>query len=109
MKYKLHSKVIFTTKVNPYSMDSRHVFYKIEPSELNWFKRTFCNPWRRMFRAYKSFPGFNDLFDVNTFSKDIVPLKTFGDVSNYLTSQIDIEKRIREQSVLEWLNSTERI
>ena len=108
MKYNLSNKVIFTTKVNPYSADSRYVFYKIEPSELNWFKRTFCNPWREMLRAYKFFPGFTGMFDVNTFSKDIVPLKTFGDVNNYLASQIDIEKRIHEKSDLEWINAKER-
>ena len=107
MKYNLSNKVIFKTKVNPYSVDGRYVLYKIEPSELNWFKRTFCNPWREMFRAYYNFPGFCNLFDVNQFSKYIAPLKTFGDVSDYLASQIDIEKRIREELDLKWLNAKE--
>ena len=97
MKYNLNNKVIFTTRKTDCDSEFRRVFYKIEPSELSWFKRTFCNPWRIMFRAYKTFAGRSDLFDVETYKNEVRCLSTFGDVCNYLTRQLYLEKKKEQE------------
>ena len=99
MKYNLSNKVIFKTKPLTIKSEYRHVYYKIEPSELPWFKRTFCNPWRLMFHSYRCYVGTNELFSSDDYREEIKPLKTFGEVSNYLQSQLDIvqEKEFNEE------------
>lgn len=32
----------------------RYLLYRIEPSELSWWKRTFKNPWRHAFTAHST-------------------------------------------------------
>jgi len=37
----------------------RHLLYRIEPSELSWWKRLFKNPWRYAFKAYNYVSRFD--------------------------------------------------
>jgi len=32
--------------------EKRYLLYRIDPSELSWWKRIFKNPWRYVFKAY---------------------------------------------------------
>lgn len=41
--------------------DKRYLLFRIDPSELSWWKRTFRNPWRYAFRSYE----FVGSFDTN--------------------------------------------
>lgn len=34
--------------------EKRYLLYRIEPSELSWWKRTFKNQWRYVFKAYNT-------------------------------------------------------
>ena len=102
MKYRFDNKVIFTTRKLDCASDFKRVLYKIEPSELSWFKRTFCNPWRTMFHAYKSFPGHSELFDAETYKNDVRCLSTFGDVCDYLNRQLYLEKKREIEQEQEW-------
>ena len=48
MKIQYKSKPLLSKSEN------RYLLYRIEPSELSWWKRTFKNPWRYAFKAYKT-------------------------------------------------------
>ena len=32
--------------------EKRYLLYRIEPSELSWWNRTFKNPWRNVYESY---------------------------------------------------------
>ena len=34
--------------------ENRYLLYRIDPSELSWWKRTFKNPWRYAYTAYNN-------------------------------------------------------
>lgn len=103
MKYNLNNKVIFKISKLGFDSDFRLVYYKIEPSELSWFKRTFCNPWRTMFHAYKYYySGHSDLFDAETYKNEVRCLSTFGEVCDYLNRQLCLEKKREVEQEQEW-------
>lgn len=45
-------KVQYKSKPLEVKSEKRYLLYRIEPSELSWWKRTFKNPWRYAFKAY---------------------------------------------------------
>lgn len=102
MKYNLNNKVIFKTRKIDGASYFRRVLYKIEPSELSWFKRTFCNPWRIMIHAYKSSPGHSNFFDAETYKNEVRCLSTFGEVCDYLNRQLYLEKKREVEQEQEW-------
>lgn len=78
---------------------SRYFYYRIKPSELPFWKRWFFNPWRQMFHAFSSIDGYNYLYDPKQFRNELLPLKTFGDVCNYLSKQRAIIQERHNQRV----------
>ena len=40
--------------------ENRYLLYRIEPSELSWWKRTFKNPWRYVYTAYRTVCRIDD-------------------------------------------------
>ena len=52
LQYKSESLVIKTAK--------RRLLYRIDPSELSWWKRTFKNPWRYVYTAYRHVSYLDD-------------------------------------------------
>ena len=77
-------KVEFKTK-KAFS-NCREVYYRIAPSELKWWERLF-NPWRQMYRALKFVGGICEVFELKNYHDLVFPLKTYGDVVNFLAEQ----------------------
>lgn len=48
--------------------EKRYLLYRIEPSELSWWKRTFKNPWKYVYTSYHVvFRTDNDVNDCLCF------------------------------------------
>jgi len=45
-------KLQYKSKPLEIKSDKRYLLYRIDPSELSWWQRTFKNPWRYAFTAY---------------------------------------------------------
>ena len=84
MEYRTDLKIEYGTEK---CGNSRYVYYRIKPSELPFWKRWFFNPWRQMFHAFNRIDGYNHLYDAHQFHNELLPLKTFGDVCNYLSKE----------------------
>ena len=84
-------KVEFKTEKIPSSAgNTRRIFYRIKPSELSWWKRKYCNPWTRMYRALKFVGGTVNIFEFQDYHDLIFPLKTYGEVIDFLAEQKNI-------------------
>ena len=64
--------------------DHRYFYYRIKPSELPLWKRWFCNPWRKVFSSFSYMSGYKYAFNPQEFKDELKPLKTFGDMCDYL-------------------------
>ena len=88
MKYPNKAKVIFSIRKSSYGDNKyREIFYKIKPSELSIFKRIFCNPWRRLYHSFRDFEDISFLYTPKQYDAEIKYLKTYGDISHYLSMQ----------------------
>lgn len=45
-------KLQYKSKPLEIKSEKRYLCYRIDPSELSWWKRTFKNPWKYAFKAY---------------------------------------------------------
>ena len=85
MKYRDDMKIQFSTDDGRVE---RFVFYRIDPSELNFFNRVFRNPWRQIYRAaYYGLAGTAWSFESVAFKRDIMPCNTLGKIKDYLKRQ----------------------
>lgn len=88
MKYDVNFKIQIKTEPLSYLNKHRYIKYRIVPSELPWWKRnSLFNPWRELIRGLSYTGGTSDLFDLEDYRMLIFPLKTFGDVCEYLKEQ----------------------
>lgn len=101
MKYNINYKVEFKTKKTYYGSSIRNIYYRIVPSELPFWKRIFFNPWTEIYKAYYSIGGFKDGFSCEEYYKEIFPLKTFGDVCDYLKKQHEISQKNEIKCLIE--------
>lgn len=62
----------------------RFYYYRIKPSELPLWRRWFHNPWRRVFHSYESIDGYKFSYTPKEYAYELLPLKTFGDMCEYL-------------------------
>ena len=83
MKYRTDLKIEYCHEKCSGS-GSRYFYYRIKPSELPLWKRWFFNPWRRIYHAFSYMDGYNYLFNPREFRDELLPLKTFGDMCDYL-------------------------
>ena len=84
-------------KSQPLSINSekRYLLYRIDPSELSWWKRTFKNPWRYAYAAYNIvIRADNDVNDCLCFLFSSREAKEF--VSKYDTYEKLIDFLIAE-------------
>ena len=103
MKYNINSKVIFKTeKISSLGEEYRYVYYKIDPNELSYIKRTLFNPWRKMVHSYIFSEGLSGLFSPDDYLNMKERLKTFGDVCQYLQRQIDNSNDIHNKLKEKW-------
>ena len=47
-------KIQYKSKPLEVKSEKRYLCYRIDPSELSWWQRTFKNPWRYAFTAYNT-------------------------------------------------------
>lgn len=98
MEYRTDLKIEYCYE-NCLAGPGRYFYYRIKPSELPFWKRWFFNPWRQMFHAYKWLGGYNYLYKPIDYQNELLPLKTFGDVCNYLSKQRAIIEERHNQRV----------
>lgn len=98
--YNKNWKVEFQFDSNT-SSDYRRIWWRVKPSELPLLKRLFSNEWNKLYRAYKWVGGTSYLYSIDDYYKDIAPMKTVGDVLEYLTKQDVIIQERHEKSIKE--------
>ena len=76
-------KVEFSTEItmNGHSQ-FRKVYWRIVPSELNWWDRKFHNRWHKMWWYYKD-GNYTDLFSVEEFKFMRSSISTVSDVEKW--------------------------
>ncbi len=89
----------------------RYLQFRICPSELNWWQRIFQNKWHDVFYAYKYISGYNTLFNVEEAKLIISKYKTWGDINDFLKTQMKNTIKNKEQlkkinNELMWENLT---
>ena len=90
-------KIEFKTESCQYFRDGRRIFYRIVPDELGWWERKYSNQWAPLYRALKYIGGMTDVFSLEDYKEMVFPLKTYGDVVDFLAKQKEIgERRSKE-------------
>lgn len=87
VQYKSESLLINSNK--------RYLLYRIDPSELSWWKRTFKNPWRYVFKAYTYVSRFDKrpsdclgfLFSVKEAREFIEKHNTYEELIDFLIEE----------------------
>lgn len=106
MKYPINAKVEFkTVGISTDECNPRYVYYRIVPSELGFFKRVFCNHWRRMYHAFSYCRGYDLLYTPKEYNIEIATLNTFGDVCDYLEKQHNLEKEVARKLFLKHMDA----
>lgn len=94
-------------RLHPYTDTSKVIEYRIDPSELGWFKRTFCNRWKMIESYHKGWMRKDDLElgyfpflatseEFKDFKKEVYDEKTLNDYKASMTLQFDEELREKE-------------
>ena len=77
-------------KSEPFDEESeeRYLLYRIVPSELSWWKRTFKNPWRYVYVAY------NTVFSTDIDVHDCLGFIFSSEEANTIASKYDTYEKI---------------
>ncbi len=75
--------------------EKRYLLYRINPSELSWWKRTFKNPWRYAFTSNKFVDSFDNdvndclcfLFSADEANDFVLKFDTYDKIINVLTTE----------------------
>lgn len=86
------TKIQYKSKPLDIESEKRYLLYRIDPSELPWWKRVFRNPWRKVFRSYsvvsESDKCVNDclcfLFKPNEARDVVDKCGTYGELIEFL-------------------------
>ncbi len=68
--------------------DYRYIYWRIHPSEMTWWDRTFKNPWRQF--RYAIYDDLNDIYDPRQFKEELSQIKTYEQALEYQNSQCQI-------------------
>ena len=63
----------------------RSLYWRIKPSQLNWFERLFKNYWHQL--HHECFGEWNRYFTSTQFFDEVKPCKTVSDILSYITEQ----------------------
>lgn len=84
-------------KSQPFDTKSerRYLFYRIVPSELSWWKRTFKNPWIRVYTAYSIIVSTDNsvhdclrfLFSAEEANKIASKYDTYEKITDFLNTE----------------------
>lgn len=104
-KFRCDAKIEYRTLPLEYENNGelRYLQFRICPSELNWWQRIFQNKWRDVFCAYKYFSGYNPLFNVKDAKLIISKYKTWGDICDFLKTQM--KNSIKDEKQLKKINN----
>ena len=70
--------------------DKRYLLYRIDPSELSWWKRIFKNPWRYVYTSYKI------VFSSYTNVNDCLSFLFYPEKANEIASKYDTYEKITD-------------
>lgn len=85
--------------------EERYLCYRIDPSELSWWKRTFKNPWRYVYVSYsvifRTDRDVNDclrlLFSLKEANEIVSKYDSYEKITQFLTAEFNkAEKRWNE-------------
>ena len=88
-----NARIEFRTE--PYIGRWRYVFYRIVPEDLPWWKRLF-NFWHQVYSSYNCSGGQKWAFTINDYHEKIFPIKTIGQMEQFLLSENETIKRRTE-------------
>ena len=77
--------------------DNRYIRFRIVPSELSWWKRTFKNPWRYVYSTNSVVFSFdssvhdclNFLFSLEEANEIVSKYDTYEKITDFLTSELN--------------------
>lgn len=74
--------------IKEYFPQLRRIKYRVYNKQLPWWKRNFIfNPWRNLF--YTDVSGNTHVwFDKWQFDNELKPLKTLGEIREYINNQV---------------------
>lgn len=102
--FRTDAKIEYRTIPLEFVNDStkRYLQFRICPSELNWWQKTFQNKWMNVFKSLEYFEGYNHLFEVEETKNIISKCKTWREIVDFLNHQYckgitkDREKALKE-------------
>ena len=82
--------------------EKRYLLYRIDPSELSWWKRTFKNPWRYAYTSYRHVfrtdNNVNDclcfLFSPKEANEFVSKYDTYEKLIDFLIAELNKAKNI---------------
>jgi len=96
MKFNRNFKVQYKSEKLGIKSENRYLLYRIEPSELPFFKRLFCNKWQYVYNCVYTYHTKSStcihspedligmLFDYNEAVEFIKSHQTFGELADFL-------------------------
>lgn len=93
-------KIQYKSKPFDEKSEKRYLLYRIVPSELSWWKRTFKNPWKYVYRSFTViFRTDNDINDCLCFifspkEADEIASKydTYEKITDFLSTEFNNAK-----------------
>ena len=96
-------KIQYKSKLFDLKSEKRYLLYRIVPSELSWWKRTFKNPWRYVYVSYSVI--FRTDRDVNDCLRLLFSLKE----ANEIVSKYDSYEKITQFLTAEFNKAKTRL
>lgn len=80
--------------------EERYLLYRIVPSELSWWKRTFKNPWRYAYTAYSTVFSTDSsvhdclrfIFSLEQANEFVSKYDTYEKITDFLTTEFNKAK-----------------
>ena len=97
--------------------EKRYLLYRIDPSELSWWKRTFKNPWRYAYSGAHSVVYSTDerpsdcltyLFSAKEADEFIKKYDTYEKLIDFLAAQYDNAKTKYYNAQMKYKNENDR-
>ena len=108
-------KVQYKSEPLDVKSEKRYLLYRIVPSELSWWKRTFKNPWRYVYTSYKIvFSGYTNVNDCLSFlfypetANDIASkYDTYEKITEFLASELNKAEAMWNESQEKYYNQND--
>ena len=95
--------------------EERYLLYRIVPSELSWWKRTFKNPWRYAYTAYSTvFSTDSSVHDCLRFifspeeaNKFVSKYDTYEKITDFLNTEFNKAKTLWNEAQEKYYNQND--